>query len=110
MLYMDIEYESGVLVVRLDGNLTKKNVYRINNYLTPVIRKHQIKCFIYNMKKVLKIDESGIDALLRTKYAIKNNRGTIYFCEVPERLKKQMKHLRMKEVENERTALKLFQI
>lgn len=110
MLYMDLEYKKDVLIVRLDGNLTKKNTHHINNYLIPVIKKHQIKYLIYNMFSILKIDEAGMNAIIRTKCAIKENQGTLYLCEVPRELKKQMKHLRLKEVENERMAFKLLHV
>lgn len=88
MLYMDLEYCKGVLFVRLDGNLTKKNTYRINNYLIPVIKKHRIKYLVYNLFSLMDLDSAGMDALLRTKYAIKNNQGSIYLCEVPEQIEK----------------------
>ncbi len=110
MLYMDLEYRKGILVVRLDGNLTRKNVYHINNYLTPVIKKHHIQKLIYNFSSILKIDDAGIDAILRTKCIIKENQGMIYFCGIPEHLKEKLKHLRVKEVNNERMAFKLLKV
>lgn len=105
MLYMDLEYCKGVLFVRLDGNLTRRNVYRINNYLVPVIRKHRIKYLVYNLFSVLNIDESGVDALLRTKCAIKNNKGCVYLCEVPKHLKKILRPIKIHFTENECSAL-----
>lgn len=110
MLYMDLEYCKGVLFVRLDGNLTRKNTYRINNYLAPVLVKHRIKYLVYNFFSVLKVDESGIDAILRTKHAIKSNHGCAYLCEVPDHLRKNLKRLRMKETLNELTALELLKV
>lgn len=107
---MDLEYCKGVLFVRLDGHLTRKNTYRINNYLAPVLLKHRIKYLVYNLFSVLSIDESGVDALLRTKHAIKSNHGCVYVCEVPEHLKKKIKRLRMKETQNELTALEILKV
>lgn len=107
---MDLEYCKGVLFVRLDGNLTRRNTYRINNYLAPVVAKHRIKYLVYNLFSVLKIDDAGIDAILRTKHAIKNNHGSIYLCEVPEHLRKEIKRLRMKETQSELTALNLLKV
>ena len=110
MLYMDLEYQKGVLFVRLDGCLTKRNTYRINNYLAPVILKHRIKYLVYNLFSIIKIDDAGVDALLRTKHAIKKNQGSLYLCEVPEHLKKNLKGLRFKETTNESTALELLKV
>ena len=49
MLKMDLEYVNKILFVRLNGKLLRKNCYKINNYLNPVLKKHQIK-FCYFMK------------------------------------------------------------
>ena len=43
MLKIDAEYNEGVLYIRLNGNLTARNSYKINNYVIPVIEKHRIK-------------------------------------------------------------------
>ncbi len=110
MLYMDLEYRKGVLFVRLDGNLTRKNTYKINNYLTPVLLKHRIKYLVYNLFSVLKVDESGLDCLLRSKHAMKVNQGSIYLCEVPDHLKKEVKRLRIKETDTELTALDILKV
>ncbi|MCI8575154.1 MAG: STAS domain-containing protein [Bacilli bacterium] len=110
MLYMDLEYRKGVLFVRLDGNLTRKNTYKLNNYLTPVLLKHRIKFLVYNLFSVIKVDESGIDSLLRTKHAIKSNHGSIYLCEVPDHLKKEVKRLRIKETDTELSALDILKV
>lgn len=107
---MDLEYCKGVLFVRLDGSLTRRNTYRINNYLAPVLVKHRIKYLVYNLFSVLKIDESGVDALLRTKHAIKGNHGSAYLCEVPKHLRKDLKRLRMKETPTELTALEILKV
>jgi anti-anti-sigma factor len=107
---MDLEYRKGVLFVRLDGNLTRKNTYKLNNYLTPVLLKHRIKFLVYNLFSVLTVDESGIDSLLRTKHAIKNNHGSIYLCEVPKHLKKEVKRLRIKETDSELSALDILKV
>jgi len=107
---MDLEYHKGVLFVRLDGSLTKKNTYKINNYLAPVILKHRIKYLVYNLFSVSKLDESGMDAIMRTKYAIKSNCGSVYLCEIPEHLRKKLKRLRIKETDNELTALDILKV
>ena len=81
MLYMDLEYCKGILFVRLDGNLTRRNV-----------------------------DRSGVDALLRTKYVMKHNQGIVYLCEVPQSLKKYLRKLRIKELDSELKAYELLNI
>ena len=107
---MDLEYCKGVLFVRLDGKLTRKNTYKINNYLTPVVLRHRIKFLVYNLFSVIKVDDCGLDCLLRTKHAIKNNHGSIYLCEVPEHLKKTVRKLRIKSTDTELTALDILKV
>lgn len=110
MLKMDLEYKSGVLFIRLEGNLIRKTNYKINNYIIPVIIKHKIKYVIYNLKKLNNIDESGIDAILNTKCKIKNNHGLIYLCEVNSELSKKIKRLKIRELSDELTALKKIEV
>ncbi|MCI8394305.1 MAG: STAS domain-containing protein [Bacilli bacterium] len=110
MLYMDLEYYQGVLFVRLDGHLTYKNAYKINNYLAPVILKHRIKYLVYNLFSVLDLDNAGVDAIIRTKYAIRSNQGSVYLCEVPHQFRKVMRRSHIKETLTEQSALELLKV
>ncbi len=98
MLKMDMQYIRGILFVRLGGELNRKNTYKINNYLVPVLLKHKIRYLVYNLYELDGIDEAGVDALLNTKCAIKSNNGKICLCEVAENLKKQLKRLKIKRL------------
>lgn len=106
---MDLEYEKGVLFVRLKGKLDSKKANKINNYLIPLILKHDIKYLIYNLEYTINIDCTGIDALLNSKCAIKTNKGKIYFCKVNRRLEKILKSLNIKILSNEKNALNLIE-
>lgn len=110
MLKMDLQYIRGILFVRLNGVLNRKNTYKINNYLVPVILKHKIKYLVYNLYELDSLDESGVDALLNTKCAIRANKGKICLCEVSDNLKGQIKRLRIKNVEDERCVFDLIKI
>ena len=77
MLNMDLEYNKGILFVRLKGNLNRKSSYKLNNYLLPVLLKHKIKYLVYNLYELNTVDEFGLDAILNTKCAIKSNKGKI---------------------------------
>ena len=48
MLKMNLEYDKGILFVRLDGVLNRSTSYKVNNYLVPVLLKHKIKYLVYN--------------------------------------------------------------
>ncbi len=49
MLKVDMEYEKGILYVRLKGVLERKYSYKINNYIVPVVLKHKIKYLVFNL-------------------------------------------------------------
>jgi len=110
MLKMDMEYNHGVLFVRLDGILNRSTSYKLNNYLVPVILKHKIKYLVYNCFLLESIDECGLDALLNTKCAIRTNKGKLYLCEVPDEYMKPLKKAGLKETSSELTALNILKI
>lgn len=78
MLKININYTNNILYVSLDGILNRMTSYKINNYLIPVILKRNIKCLVYDLDNLNILDDAGVDALLNTKYAIKDNKGSIY--------------------------------
>ena len=110
MLKMDMEYNRGVLFVRLDGILNRSTSYKLNNYLVPVILKHKIKYLVYNCFLLESIDECGLDAILNTKCAIKTNKGKLYVCEIPIEYIKTFRNAVLKKTSSEITALELLKI
>lgn len=110
MLKVDMEYEKGILYVRLKGILDRKVCYKINNYIVPVVLKHKIKYLVFNMALLQDIDESGLDALLNAKCAIRSNKGKICLCEVSDEVRKKLRRLRMRIASNELAANHLIEI
>lgn len=110
MLKVDMEYDKGILYVRLKGNLVRKVSYKINNYIVPVVLKHKIKYLVFNLLELKDIDESGLDSLLNTKCAIRSNKGKICLCEVSEVIKSKIKRLRIHTAANEIAANRLIKI
>ena len=101
MLKVDMEYEKGILYVRLGGILNRKVAYKVNNYIVPVVLKHKIKYLVFNMFQLKDIDEAGMDSLLNTKCAIRTNKGKICLCEVSDELRRKMKRLRISVASND---------
>ena len=110
MLKMDMEYSRGILFVRLNGKLNRKTTYKINNSLLTILLKHRIKYLVYNLYNLEDIDEDGIDAILNTKSAIKQNDGLIYVCEVNKILNKAINRLKIKKIDNEMIAYKVIEV
>lgn len=105
MLKMDLEYESEILFIRLIGNLNKYWTYKINNYIVPVIKKHNIKIAVLNLNNIKSIDESGINAILNVKSIIKCNKGKLYLLNSDNYLIKVLKSLNIKLVSSEKAIL-----
>lgn len=110
MLKVDMEYDKGILYVRLSGVLDRKVCYKINNYIVPTVLKHKIKYLVFNLLELQDLDQSGMDALLNTKCAIRTNKGKICLCEVSEEVRKKIKKLRLKVASNEVITNKLTEI
>lgn len=110
MLKMDMEYNHGILFVRLNGYLNRMTSYKLNNYLVPVILKHKIKYLVYNCFLLDNLDEDGLDAMLNTKCAIRANKGKIFVCETPQEYNKLLKRAGFKETSSELTALNIIKI
>ena len=110
MLKMDLEFKSGILFVRLKGKLFRKNCYKINNYLSPILKKHKIKYLVYNFLSLEDIDPSGIDAIINTKYIIKNNKGKIRMCKINQNIKEKIKKVRLARIADEQSAFKLIEV
>lgn len=105
---MKLEYSKGILFIRFLSNIDHSISYKINNLLIPKILSKKIKYIVFNMYEVEDIDEFGLDALLNTKCAVRTNRGKICLCEVSDKLKRKLKYIKIKKVENELSAFNLI--
>ena len=93
MLKMNLEYNAGVLIINLDGELNGKTSYKINNFLHPFLYRHHIKKVIYNCENLNSIDYDGINTLKRTKDIINGYQGKIYFSKVHKGIYLKLKSL-----------------
>lgn len=109
MLKIDLEYKHKILYVRLKGILDRKNSYKIDTFLNPVLKKHQIKYLVYNFRFLKDIDESGIDSLIRSRNTIKENEGKIAICASKKTLWNKIKRLKIPEITNEFKAISLIE-
>lgn len=98
MFRMEIEYKDEILFVKLKGILNRKQSFKINNYLNPVIKKHNIKYLIYNFEELEGVDNAGMDALTNSKCFIKSNKGKIRVYGVNDNLKNIFKNLKIPRI------------
>ena len=104
MLNINMEYNSGILFVRLIGSLNKLTLNKINNTIIPIIKDNGIKNLVYNFDRLKSIDEYGFKSLLNSYYEVLNNSGKVLV--VNNRFKLKF----FKEVDNELSALNILRI
>lgn len=98
MLKMNLEYKDDTLYVYLKGVLNKRNCYKINNYLNPILKKHKISNLILILIHLKDIDEVGLDSLKRVKYLIKDNNGNMKVLGCNKEIKDKIKDLRVRKM------------
>ena len=104
MLNIDMEINSGILFVRLIGSLNKLTLMKLNNTLIPLIKDNGLKNLVYNLDKLISIDDDGFNSLLDTYNEIINNNGSILVVNDKFNLKF------FKKVDNELSALNILKI
>lgn len=98
MLKMNLEYKDDTLYVYLKGKLNKRNCYKINNYLNPILKKHKISNLILILIHLRDIDDIGLDSLRRAKYLVKSSNGCMKVWGCDNRVKDKIKDLRVRKM------------
>lgn len=88
MLILQIEEKKENLYAKLEGKLTRKETYQVEQYLIPYIVKNKVKNFVCDCKKLKKIDIDGKYALLKTKVVLKKQKGNFFYVMLKKVLKK----------------------
>ena len=104
MLKVDLEYESKILFIRLNGNLDKRKTYKITSYIVPLLKKHKITKVIINLKKLKSIDSCGLTSVLRVRERVHKNKGLFYICEASDLIKKELKKIHLSSLSSEYLA------
>lgn len=80
MLDINFEFRKGVLFIRLRGELTKKNIHKLDEEVTILIRDNGIRNVVFNVSELNKIDLKGISRLFYNYELCKKNRGISLLC------------------------------
>ena len=81
MLKINMVYRKGTLIIEIKGFLNKFSSYKLNDYLVPVIFKHNIKKIIYDTSELRGLDKYGLKVLKGGMKAVKNNSGEICYSK-----------------------------
>lgn len=82
MLDIDMEFNQGILLVRLKGILNGDTVGLLRKDLEMVIRDNGIRYVLINLKKLSFIDNYGLEAIKQSYKQIINNNGKLIICGI----------------------------
>ena len=102
MLKINMEFSKGILWIRLDGILSKKEVYKFKKEVTNIIRENKIRKVVFNLANLNYIDKYGINSILQSNI---NNNNLI--CNTTKELSNKFRKYNFKIAENELEALRL---
>lgn len=114
MLEINMECRRGILFVRLEGELTKETVGKLNHEVTELVKEAGIRNIVFNIEHLIAIDTKGISILFYNYELCKNNKGKSMLCGVEKTVVKQkilnsrlLKY--MSETSDELSAFCLFE-
>ena len=90
------------MFIRLDGILSKKEVYKFKKEVTNIIRENKIRKVVFNLANLNYIDKYGINSILQSNI---NNNNLI--CNTTKELSNKFRKYNFKIAENELEALRL---
>lgn len=102
MLKINTKFYDGIMFIRLDGILSKKEVYKFKKEVTNIIRENKIRKVVFNLANLNYIDKYGINSILQSNI---NNNNLI--CNTTKELSNKFRKYNFKIVENELEALRL---
>ena len=102
MLKINTKFYDGFMFIRLDGILSKKEVYKFKKEVTNIIRENKIRKVVFNLANLNYIDKYGINSILQSNI---NNNNLI--CNTTKELSNKFRKYNFKIAENELEALRL---
>ena len=102
MLKINTKFYDGIMFIRLDGILSKKEVYKFKNEVTNIIRENKIRKVVFNLANLNYIDKYGINSILQSNI---NNNNLI--CNTTKELSNKFRKYNFKIAENELEALRI---
>ena len=102
MLKINTKFYDGIMFIRLDGILNKKEVYKFKKEVTNIIRENKIRKVVFNLANLNYIDKYGINSILQSNI---NNNNLI--CNTTKELSNKFRKYNFKIAENELEALRL---
>ena len=96
MLSLNLEYKEENLYAKLVGKLTRKETYKLEEYIIPYIEDGKVKNFYCDCSRLKKMDAEGRFSLFRVKVLLKRQKGSLILVDVKKDLKEKLVGYRMR--------------
>ena len=90
MLEVSAQINRGIMFIRLEGNLTINNFYKISEEINYLLYNQGILAYVFNLKEVKEIDKCLLGSIQNKLTEIFLKCGSVAFCGVSEKLKKKL--------------------
>ena len=96
MLSLNLEVKDNNLYATLVGKLTRKETYKLEEYIIPYIEGGKVKNFYCDCSRLKKRDAEGRFSLFRVKVLLKRQKGSLILVDVKKDLKEKLVGYRMR--------------
>lgn len=90
MLDMTSQISRGITFIRLEGELTTNNFYKVAEEINYLLYKQGMIAYVFNLKKVKRVDKNILGSMQNKLTEIFLKCGSVAFCGISEKLKKSL--------------------
>lgn len=90
MLDMTSQISRGITFIRLEGELTTNNFYKVAEEINYLLYKQGMIAYVFNLKKVKRVDKNILGSMQNKLTEIFLRCGSVAFCGISEKLKKSL--------------------
>lgn len=90
MLTISHQVNRGIIFIRLEGELTINNFYKVSEEINYLLYNQGILAYVFNLEEVNKIDKIILKNIQNKLTEIFLKCGRVAFCGISEKLKKMI--------------------
>lgn len=110
----DIDFNRGILYIRLFGSFIKREVNNFESLVIPIILGLNQKYVTVNLANVDMFDRKGVNSLIKISDVVNRFNGKVVLCELNYHIKDYLKNSDIFDYcfksKNEKTSLGVFKI
>ena len=90
MLEVTAQINKGIMFIRLEGELTTNNFYKVAEEINYLLYKQGILMYVFNLEEVKKVEQALLGMLQNKLTEIFLHCGSVVFCGISGSLKKKI--------------------